>query len=244
MSELCLPTPASSDQAAGLRRLFAPRGARLLPVIVPDAKSTRRGLALAQLARAFAAAGDRTLVLDAARQNLAHELGQRARFDLFHGLAGERALSEVLLPAAPRLRVAPAARAIEQAAAHRLSLMSAIAHAAPGADIVLLALEAARVDDLKGEAILLVGPTTTAVAAAAAELATLSMRSDGLAFRLVFADLEEAAARTLHERLLSSLPRPPKAELRWGGNLAGPADAARLAVAASGWDLAHIAGKS
>lgn len=242
MSEVCLPG-ASADQAAGLRRLFAPRGARLLPVIVPDAKSTRRGLALAQLARAFAAAGDRTLVLDAARQNLAHELGQRARFDLFHGLSGERALKEVLLPAAPRLRVAPALRAVEQAQAHRLSLKGAIGHAAPGADLVLLALEAARLGDLGGEAILLVGPTAPEVAAAAGELGTLLMRAEGLAFRLVFADLEETAARTLFERLHGTLTRPGKPAPRWGGSLAGPADAARLATAVIGWELAHIAGQ-
>jgi len=239
MSELCLPA-TRGDQAAGLRRLFGRRGGRLLPVIVPDLRSTKRGLAIAQLARAFAAAGERTLVLDAGRQNLAHELGQRARFDLFHALSGERALTDVLLPAAPNLRVAPAARAVEQALALRVGLASALSHASGGADLVVLVVDLARAQTLRGEAILLIGPNPAEAASAFKALSLWAKLLDRPALRLVFADTDEAAARTLYQRWVESAGLAACKDLRWGGVLDGPAEAAHLATLASEWALGTL----
>lgn len=243
MSELCLPT-TGADQAAGLRRLFGRRAVRLLPLIVPDLRSTKRGLAIAQLARAFAAAGERTLVLDAARQNLAHELGQRARFDLFHALSGERALADVLLPAAPNLRVAPAARAVEQALALRVGLASALSHASAGADLVILVVDLARAQSLRGEAVLLVGPNPAEASAALNALSLWGKLLDRPALRLVFADTDETAARTLYQRWTESAALAACEDLRWGGVLDGPAEAARLATVAGEWALGALSPRS
>jgi MinD-like ATPase involved in chromosome partitioning or flagellar assembly len=84
------------DQAAGLRRLFAHRAARVLRVAEPA--WPRRGWLALNLAAAFSRAGEQVLVLDAERENLAGLWGARCRYELSHVLDGDRRLIDVMVP--------------------------------------------------------------------------------------------------------------------------------------------------
>lgn len=104
--------PAIADQAATLRRLFAPAAPRLLPVLMPEQHCSARSAWMARLAQGFARQGERTLVVDAVRAQLAATLGLRARWDLLHVCNGECGLGAALLDAGHGLAVLPAARAL------------------------------------------------------------------------------------------------------------------------------------
>ncbi len=141
-----LPQPASDDQAATLRRLFARPTLRLLPVLLPELHCATRTSWVAKLAQAFARHGERTLVVDAARAQVAAALGLRARFDLAHAVRGECPYDATLVDAGPDLMIVPAARALQLAQAARTSLTTLLAPldaalaARGGCDLILLLL--------------------------------------------------------------------------------------------------------
>ncbi len=102
------------DQAAGLRRLFAPSEPHWLPVVLAPQQDLDNAGWLADLARACVEQGARTLVVDAARAQVAAAFGVRARYDLAHALSGDCAPFEACVPAGANLRILPAARALEE----------------------------------------------------------------------------------------------------------------------------------
>src|SRR5260370_37270319 len=104
-------TPAQ-DQAAGLRRLFAPSEPQWLPILLGPERDLDNAGWLANLARACVDQGARTLLVDAARANVARALGVRARYDLAHALDGDCPPREACAPAGAHLRILPAARAL------------------------------------------------------------------------------------------------------------------------------------
>jgi hypothetical protein len=108
------PVPVRQDQAAGLRRLFAPAEPHWLPVLLPPGQDRPDCAWLADLARACVEQGARTLVVDAARAQVAAAFGLRARYDLAHALSGDCAPLDACVPAGVNLRILPAARALEQ----------------------------------------------------------------------------------------------------------------------------------
>jgi hypothetical protein len=138
------------DQAATLRRLFARPTLRLLPVLLPELHCATRTSWVAKLAQAFARHGERTLVVDAARAQIAAALGLRARFDLAHAVRGECPYDATLVDAGPDLMIVPAARALQLAQAARTSLTTLLApleaalSARGGCDLILLLLPATR----------------------------------------------------------------------------------------------------
>lgn len=83
------------DQAAGLRRLFTRRAARVL--LVADCAWPRRGWLALNLAAAFARAGEQVMVLDAERESVGALWGARCRCELGHVLEGDRRLVEVMV---------------------------------------------------------------------------------------------------------------------------------------------------
>lgn len=102
------------DQALGLRRLFQPRFARVLPVVAGiDEPPGRAALALA---RELNALGHRCLIIDATRGELARRLGLAVRYELRHVELGDRTLADVVLQPQPDLRVLPAQRGLAQLA--------------------------------------------------------------------------------------------------------------------------------
>jgi MinD-like ATPase involved in chromosome partitioning or flagellar assembly len=101
------------DQAAGLRRLFAPRAPAVLAVAQTSARAARL---VANLAAAAAANGCPALVLDESCGSVARMLGVPARWELAHALAGDLRLERALLTVRPGLTVLPATRGLALAA--------------------------------------------------------------------------------------------------------------------------------
>jgi flagellar biosynthesis protein FlhG len=97
------------DQAAGLRRLFSARSARVL--LVADCAWPRRGWLALNLAAAFARAGEQTVVLDAEAESIAALWGARCRYELAHVLDGDRSLVDVIVPGPESSVVLPMRRA-------------------------------------------------------------------------------------------------------------------------------------
>lgn len=229
------PSVVANDQAAGLRRLFAV-GPRLLPVV--GAREHETTVALAHLAQALARAGERTLVLDCARVQVAAALGLRARFDLAHLARGECAPARVVLDAGERLAVVAAARAAAAARGDRGALLAPLAASLSAFDLVVLALEATQGALAGGgEALLLLSPRRERWAQ---QLAALRDSADIAAFRLLFPAMDEGAAASLCRELAAAGARRFGIALRFGGAVRCARDWSRVARAAAGWELARL----
>jgi MinD-like ATPase involved in chromosome partitioning or flagellar assembly len=230
------------DQAAGLRRLFAPPAARLLPVLSAGAGSTEAPW-LARLAEAFARAGQQTVLVDAARAQIAASFGLRARFDLMHALDGECTAAQVRLDAAPRLAIVPAARACERAAAAGLGLPALLSPLlAEAVDVLLLLLppNGARLI-ASGDVLVPVLPTRPSVATAAASIGEAASRRGTLTFRLLFLGMEKKAADTLGRRMAESIGVRSNTVLRHAAVAPLPRDLAQVVAASSAFALSRIA---
>jgi flagellar biosynthesis protein FlhG len=103
------------DQAAGLRRLLASQGPRVVAVAA-GVDGVGRSTTVAYLAMALSRLGRRVVVLDgnANAGNLNDLLQAKARFDLAHALCGERPLQQVLVRSPHGCIVLPAARGLAQ----------------------------------------------------------------------------------------------------------------------------------
>ncbi len=101
------------DQAAGLRRLLAARGPRIV-IMAAGCRGLGRTSVVAQLARALSSMGRRVLAVDGNTDvgNLNDRLRAQARFDLAHVLAGDRTLGQVLAPSPYGCTVLLAARGL------------------------------------------------------------------------------------------------------------------------------------
>jgi len=232
------------DQAAGLRRIFARRGVRVLPVLVPESRCESRAVWVTKLAEGFARYGSRTLVIDAARVQIAAAIGVRARYDLLHALRGECQPEAVLLDAAPGLAIVPAARALEHAVHARMALEQLLATCLTGGrafDLVLLLLPASFSALLPaGEVLVPVQPTRSDVAAVLGEVRRASELADRLEFRLLFLGIEDAAAATLSRRMIASAALWSTAEVSFGGAALVARDLARVVRTVDTWDLAQL----
>jgi hypothetical protein len=141
------PVPATLDQASGLRRMFATETPRCTLVLTPAMRSGVQAEALAVRARQYAAHEGPTLVIDAARTQVAVALDMKLRYDLEHLLAGDCAAGEACVAAGDALWVLPAARALDAAMAderHAQRVADAIASLARDMQRVLFVLPASR----------------------------------------------------------------------------------------------------
>jgi hypothetical protein len=242
-----------ADQAATLRQLFARRGARLLPVVLPEGAHAARASWIARLAQAFARQGERTLLVDAARLQVTAALGLRARFDLAHVLAGDCVLDAALLDAGPNLAVLPAARALAQPQGmtrllRQLSaLTSASAHAQ--VDLVLLLLPASACSHLpQGDVLvpLLADAQDLPVQLVALQDADRALAQRGEEpvtgrFRLLFLAMGVEAASTLAQRLMHKINMSGSMPLELAGSARVARDLAELVRAAAGWTTGRLA---
>ena len=136
-----------ADQASGLRRMFAPEGPRCTIVLTPAMRSAPQAQALAARARQHAACEGPTLVIDAARTQVAVALDMKLRYDLEHLLAGDCGAQDACVAAGEALWVLPAARALDSAMTderHARRVCAAIASLSQEMQRVLLVLPAAR----------------------------------------------------------------------------------------------------
>jgi flagellar biosynthesis protein FlhG len=101
----------STDQAAGLRRLF---GREQLQVIVLGGAGAAKVSVAVNLAVALTEQGRRVMLMDGGVGALASALGLSSRYELAHVIAGDKRLADVLLAGPKRIHVLPAARALEQ----------------------------------------------------------------------------------------------------------------------------------
>ena len=138
--------PWPGDQADGLRRLLGGRAPQVVAFASGRGACGRTTL-LVQTAAALAAAGHGVLIIDenSAPNNAISAFGLTARHDLFHVLNGERPLRQVMLAAAPLLRILPAARAVREldhasrlAATARLNLLDCLQDMQRGVAFVLI----------------------------------------------------------------------------------------------------------
>lgn len=131
------------DQAAGLRRLFGSRPPQVIAFASGHGACGRTTLVV-QTAAALAAAGHGVVIVDenATANSAVAAFGLTARYDLMHALTGERSLRQVMLQAAPLVRILPAARAAHElehlAAADGMQLAACLNELQRGAAFVLI----------------------------------------------------------------------------------------------------------
>lgn len=104
-----------TDQAAGLRRMFATPAHQIIAFAAGKAASGRTTL-LSQTASALAAMGRQVLIIDEnpAPANTLARFGLKSRHDLYQVLRGECSLDQAVLEAAPGLRILAATRAAQE----------------------------------------------------------------------------------------------------------------------------------
>ncbi len=137
----------ATDQASGLRRLFEAGTPRCTLVLIPALRSTAQAEALAARARQHAVQEGSTLVVDAARTQVAVALDMKLRFDLEHALAGDCAAEAACVDAGAGVWVLPAARAFDGALADERQarrVAGAIQSLSRGMQRVLFVLPASR----------------------------------------------------------------------------------------------------
>jgi len=105
----------ATDQAAGLRRLFGRRNARVIAFVASTAAGERSAL-LSTTATALAGAGRRVVVVDelGGDSGLVGAFGLKPQADLFDVLTGQRAIGEAVMMAGSNLRLASAVRAARE----------------------------------------------------------------------------------------------------------------------------------
>ncbi|MFT4099906.1 MAG: hypothetical protein QM674_02510 [Burkholderiaceae bacterium] len=202
------------DQAAGLRRLFAQRNVRVLPLISLDGGGDQIGFVV-NLAAALAQLGQRTLLLDAERGQVAPLLGLRARYDLIHLLSGDCRFKQVALRARDGFWVMPAVRGLADVVrrnAPARDLFAGFGNLPEAFDTVLAYAPApVLVPLLSGcaqDLTLISGTEAWQVAQVYGQIKALHASYGIRRFRLVYCRATSpAAAATAHERLASASGR-------------------------------------
>lgn len=237
------------DQASGLRRLFGAAAPRVLPVLIEPGGAAASATAIVGLAQACAREGERTLVLDCARAQIAARLGLRARFDLLHALQGDCRFDKVRLDAGADLCVVPAARAAAAALAARVTagvLLAPLLAAEHVTDLVVLVVEPAQARLLAAgpggsEVLVLMPRPEFDWRTALRRLAAVRDGADIAAFRLLFPAWDGEEAARLCSELAQACTQRLGVALRFGGAVRSARDWQHVARAASGWQLARLA---
>ena len=210
------PAPAVvQDQAAGLRRLFAPAGPQWLPVVLAPGRDLDNAQWLARLARACVDQGARTLVVDAARAQVACAFGVRARYDLAHAFSGDCAPLEACAAADADLRILPAARALERfgkGPGGPGRFEAGVRALAAAADCALLVLPHSHARRLAGfcrsdganDAIVVAGPGSAAEDQVIGAMRAILSVADIETFRLLFQGTQAGCAGRLYSRLAAA----------------------------------------
>lgn len=146
-----------TDQASGLRRLFA-RPRQRIVAFAAGSPGVGRSTLLANLAADLARQGKDVLVLDENDHHpLAAFFGAKVRADLQQVVAGELALGEVLQAVAPGVRILPLARALPRLGVlgreERERLRRGFAGLDRQPDVILVDAAAGRVDGLSAPAL-------------------------------------------------------------------------------------------
>jgi flagellar biosynthesis protein FlhG len=212
------------DQASGLRRLFARRALRVLPVASErtDASATRF---VANLAAALARTGLQTIVVDGRRDGVAGLLGLCPTLDLADLLTADLSFERVVVDSPQGFSVLPATHGLPMLGADPAAadaVFSALAALGRGFEVALVHADGATLGPLLGRA----GAETTLVCGADDENLTAVygrikalVTTHGMSrFRVVFdraGSPLEAVSR--HRRLASVAHRYLSASVEFGG---------------------------
>ncbi len=109
--------PHVLDQAAGLRRMLAARGMRILPVLDAEGGAREASAAVA-LAASLVEQGSRVLIADQTPGAVARHLGLRTRYELSHVMDGDKDWNQVVLPGPEGIMVLPAGRGLARISDH------------------------------------------------------------------------------------------------------------------------------
>lgn len=112
-----LMAEATTDQAAGLRRMVSPEPVRVIAVTGGKGGVGKTNISV-NLAVAMADAGKQVMLMDAdlGLANIDVILGLHPDYDLSHVISGERTLEEVVLQGPSGIRVVPGASGVQQMA--------------------------------------------------------------------------------------------------------------------------------
>ncbi len=214
----------ADDQASGLRRMFS------RPALYALAVAGRGGTEVTlSLADALARQGQRVLVIDRARGEVAAALRLKARFDLIQALAGDIRLADALLAGPEGIEVLPAAKGLDclaqDGADWRASLEALLAPVAKPYNAWLV--NGVPPAGSKADVLLVVSPTQNALTEAYARIKTMSREQGHGDFRIVvdraasesaaltaYRSVADTAQRFLGKRLeyLGYLPREESAQ--------------------------------
>jgi len=221
--------------------MFASEAPRCTLVLTPAMRSGVQAQALAARSRQHAAHEGPTLVIDAARTQVAVALDMKLRFDLEHLLAGDCAAAEACVAAGESLWILPAARALDRAMTderHARRVSGAIASLAQDMQRVLLVLPAARAAWIRNlpawmrqhEALIPVtnGGETSAAVLTAVRQGMSDAEID--TFHLLFLGMGEAAAGRLLSGMAAMAQRHFGATLLAAGPLPARAEAGHRSV--------------
>lgn len=212
---------AALDQARGLRRLLRPAGVRVLPVF----GTQERLPAMVHLAAALARAGQRVLVVDATRGEIAPAFGLAARYELKHVLEGDIPFAHAVLTTRDGVQVLPAARGVRMLAEARvgsLDFFESLVHKAGAVDLIIVNCDAAdramRLIPAHGEALLIVSREPHALAEGAACLKRLALKQAMARFRVLMMRTAYEEARHAVGVLARLTGDTVDVELAFGGN--------------------------
>ena len=230
------------DQASGLRRLFARRALRVLP-LASEAADTSARVLVVNLAAALARTGWTPLVIDGHRDGVAAHLAIPARLELADLIDGNHRFGAVALRSEEGFSVLPAARGLGQIArdpAAADATFGALASLSERFDIALVHANGATLGALLGqraaETALVCGAEDLDLTATYSQLKALVRRHGLTRFRVLFdgdVDPQKIAAR--HRRLAGAAQKFLAAVVEYGGAIApgeelGQAARARASV--------------
>jgi flagellar biosynthesis protein FlhG len=202
------------DQAAGLRRLGAPRNAKVV-AITGGKGGVGKTLTAVNLGAALAARGRSTMLLDAdfGLANADVLLGMKARLNLEHVVAGQCALEDVILTSTSGLRVVPATSgSVNMATLSRVQhagLIGAFSQLLEPLDVLLVDTAAGLSDgvitfsEAAQRVVVLVCDEPASLTDAYGLIKVLSRRQPGCRFEIVANMVESPAqGRELFEKLM------------------------------------------
>ncbi len=234
------------DQASGLRRLFARRALRVLPVASEssDAGATRF---VVNLAAALSRMGWQPIVLDGRDDGVAGFLGLRPTLELADLLTADHRFERVVLNSHAGFSILPAAQGLPMLGADPRAadaVFSALASLGRGFEVALVHGDGATLGPLLGrriaETTLVCGPADEDLTATYARLKALVTSYGMSRFRVVF-DRAASAAETAmrHRRLATVAQRYLSASVEYGGLvLQDDSGACAGAVGAGGFTVA------
>jgi len=236
------------DQATGLRRILRPGRLRVLPVAA-GMHGTGKTMVVIELARAASASGQRAVILDQSRGEVAAALSLTWRRELDDLLSGEHDYAEVALPGPGGSAILPGARGIArlvEAGEDGARLFGGFAQLSSAPNLVILNLAvkdgaACRLVPPEAEMLLVARPGNASVTATYSSIKNLVRRHGRRRFRLLVNRADEQAAAALHANVAEVARRFLDAEVAFGGAIAaGRTELGTVFNALEHWSLAEF----